>query len=110
MIRALSITAYHQFRNGARQHINIEYEILKVRLSSLIESVEPNHISFYPGGKKYRFGNCIFSVDASNYIRGISWVADDLKPSYSEIKQLESNYLKYGLNKQGTRFVNRSVA
>jgi hypothetical protein len=106
MIRAISITAYRQFRNGAKQNVNIDYEILKLRLNSIIDSVDQTNISFYSGGKKYRFGNCVFKVDTNNYIRGIYWPTDDLKPTRNEIVQLESNYRKRGLNKRGTQFLN----
>lgn len=110
MIRALSITAYRQFRNGAKQHVNMESDILKARLSSLIDSVDQSNTSYYLGGKKYRFGSCILSVDGNNYIRRIEWLADDLKPLYEEIMRLKANYSKYGLNKQGTKFINNVVA
>ena len=106
MIRAISISAYRQYRNGARQHLNMDYDVLKVRLSSLIESVDSCNISYSTRGMKYRFGNCVFHVDFCNCIKGISWSTDDLKPSYNEVKRLESNYKKYGLNRSGTKFVN----
>lgn len=104
MIRAISISAYRQYRNGAKQHLNMNYDVLKARLSSLIESVDNSNVSYYSGGKKYRFGNCVLSVDSNNYIRGISWPTDNLKPSYGEIQRLEDNNKMYGLNRQGTRF------
>lgn len=109
MIRALSITAYKQFRDGAKQHVNMDREILKARLSSLIDSVDQSNISYYSGGKKYRFGSCVLSVDGNNYIRRIEWLDDDLKPLYVEIMRLKGNYSKYGLNKQGTKFINVAV-
>ena len=106
MIRAITISAYRQYRIGTKQHLNMNYDVLKARLSSLIESVDISNVSYYSGGKKYRFGNCVFRVDSNNYIRSISWPTDNLKPLYGEIQRLEDNYKRYGLNRQGTRFVN----
>lgn len=105
MIRAITISAYRQYRIGTKQHLNMDYNVLKARLSSLIESVDNSNVSYYSGGKKYRFGDCVLRVDSNNYIRGISWPTDNLKPSYGEIRRLEDNYKRHGLNRQGTRFI-----
>ena len=106
MLYKISETALRQYRYGAKKDKDLPKDILEIKINCLIMSVDIMNIRYVVCGKKYQFGKCQFEVDRENRVRSITWSNGD-NLFKSEVKKLRENYKKFGLNRNGNKFINK---
>ena len=105
MMRALSISAIDNYRKNAKQHADIDLDVLKIRINCLVDACETSKNSLR--GKIYQFGKCVITVNDMNIITDIKWTDEKARPSNHEVGKLKHLYKVRGLNSQGSAFLNK---
>ena len=104
---AISVTALRDYRAGAKNDRNLDIEVLKAKINCLIYACDRQHVSFIVCGQRYVFGKCKFEVNREGRVVNISWIQADATPTRKEVERLKEAYEYKGLNKRGTRFIEK---
>ena len=106
MLYKISETALRQYRAGAKRDKDLPNDILEIKINCLIMSVDMINFRYTTCGKIYQFGRCKFEVDRENRVRSITW-SDGDNLFKSEVERLRENYRKFGLNRNGNKYIEK---